>query len=1015
MKAFFRLCWCAGLLMAFTPLATAQFMFIPAGAADWRYLDNGSDQGTAWQAPGFDDLSWSTGTAQFGYGDGDEVTVVSYGPDPLNKYITTYFRKSFWVTNTAQWSNLTLRVLRDDGAVVYLNGTEVNRQNMPSGPVSYQTLALTAVNEPDESTFFETSVSPALLVNGQNTVAVELHQANVASSDLGFDLQLLGSSSAAVRPTIITQPQSQTAPEGSDVTFSVVATGTEPLRYRWRRNGITLPGATNSSLTLFSVTSSNAGNYTVVVTNIAGSVLSSNAVLTVTPTSTNLVPTVNLIRPTNGATFPAGSGILLTASATDSDGTVSFVEFFANNTLLAQVTSSTNIYNFVWSNAPAGTFQVRAEAVDNAGGRGISASAQITVTGGSTNAGFPLISAGSVWRYRDDGSDQGTAWQAPGFDDSTWASGPAQLGYGDGDESTVVGFGPDPFAKFITTYFRRQFIVTNAAQWTNIVVRLLRDDGGVVYLNGTEVARQNMPAGPIDYQTLAAVTVNAPEESAFFEQPVSPGLLVSGLNTIAVEIHQVNPSSSDISFDLELIAMAAPAAVRPTIITHPQSQPVPEGSDVTFSVVATGTEPLRYRWRRNGITLPGATNSSLTLFSVTSSNAGSYSVIVTNIAGFALSSNAVLTVISSNNQPPVVTLTSPTNGSVFLFRRPIILRAQASDPDGTVSFVDFFANTTRVARAFSTTGTFTSIWSNAPAGTFDIRAVATDNQAAQGISQVATITVLSNRPPTALDQAVTVTEDSSTPITLTGTDPDGDFLTFTVLTLPARGILSGTAPFLTYTPAPNYFGPDSFTFSVRDREFQSGPATVQITVSAVNDAPLALIDVENAITFLDRTTIITLDAESSAVVLDGSRSFDLESDPLEYTWLVGDPPTAFASGVHVVGDFPAGSYVFQLQVSDGDLTGTANAFVDVLTPCDAIALLIARIEESSHPNSIKRPLIDSLEMACDDFDKGKLEKGIEGLEAFQDKVDVRLGEVDPVFAELLINESQTLIDAIPTE
>src|SRR5215204_3300846 len=161
---------CASLIMAAVQLATAQFTFIPRGAPDWRYLDNGTDQGAAWSAPTFDDTSWSNGTAEFGYGDGDETTLVGFGPDPFNKYITTYFRKYFFVTNAAQWSNITLRVVRDDGAVVYLNGTEISRQNMPPGPITYQTLATVAVNPPEESTFFQQTLPPTLLVNGVNTI-----------------------------------------------------------------------------------------------------------------------------------------------------------------------------------------------------------------------------------------------------------------------------------------------------------------------------------------------------------------------------------------------------------------------------------------------------------------------------------------------------------------------------------------------------------------------------------------------------------------------------------------------------------------------------------------------------------------------------------------------------------------------------------------------------------------------------------------------------------------------------
>jgi hypothetical protein len=934
MKKCFCFSLCAALLMSAVQLATAQFFtFIPRGAPDWRYLDNGTDQGTAWSAATFDDTSWSSGTAEFGYGDGDEVTVVSFGPDPLNKYITTYFRKNFWVTNAAQWSNITVRLLRDDGAVVYLNGTEIMRQNMPAGPISYTTPATAAVE--DDDTFFQQTLPPTLLVNQVNTIAVEVHQVNGNSSDISFDLELLGTPTGGQQPrppTIVTQPQSQTVTNGANVTFSVLVSGSPPLRFQWHKDGVPLPVATNSSLTLFNVNSNDAGVYFVIVTNSLGSATSSNAVLTVI--QGNAVPVVTWVSPANGATFPAGSTIILTARATDSDGTVSFVDFFANAMNLGRVVSANDTYNFVWSNAPSGNFSLRAEATDNSGGVGVSPPpVQITIGGASTNTGgFAFVPRGSTWRYLDNGTDQGNVWDDPSFDDSAWASGPAQLGYGDGDEATVVSFGPDSANKFITTYFRRQFVVTNAAAWSNVALRLMRDDGAVVYLNGTEVNRQNMPAGPVTYQTLALTAVNPPDESAFFEAPVSPSLLVSGQNTIAVEIHQVNPSSTDISFDLELVGFAGPPPPPPT------------------------------------------------------------------------------------NLPPVVTLLSPTNGSVFRANQLIILRAQATDPDGTVSFVDFFANTALVGRVTfgGTNGIYTRVWTNAVPGNYQIRAIATDNQGARATSAVASITILSNRPPTALAQSVTVQEDSSVAITLRGTDPDGDFLTFVVLTSPTHGTLSGFAPNLTYRPNSNYFGPDSFTFAVRDRQFQSAPATVDITVTPVNDAPVAHIEILNTVTFLGSPTIITLD-ETATVILNGSGSFDVDNDPLAFTWFVGDPPVAFATSAVATNEVAPGSYLFQLQVSDGDLTDGAAAPVDVLTPCDAIALMIVLIEETPYSNGIKRPLIDCLEMACDAFDKGKFDKAVGMLEAFQDKTAIRLAPVDPELAQVLIDAAQTLIDATPTE
>jgi hypothetical protein len=176
-----------------------------------------------------------------------------------------------------------------------------------------------------------------------------------------------------------------------------------------------------------------------------------------------------------------------------------------------------------------------------------------------------LVPRGSAWRYRDDGSDQGTAWRAPAFDDTSWKMGAAQLGYGDGDEVTVVGYGPNPNARYITTYFRRSFTVTDPSLYAKLTLSLLRDDGAVVYLNGVEIARSNMPGGTVGYQTLASS--NTPDESTFLQSSVdataTPGLIRPGTNVIAVEVHQYSQWSSDVSFDLELAGQPAPAPTTP--------------------------------------------------------------------------------------------------------------------------------------------------------------------------------------------------------------------------------------------------------------------------------------------------------------------------------------------------------------------------------------------------------------------------------------------------------------------
>ena len=163
-----------------------------------------------------------------------------------------------------------------------------------------------------------------------------------------------------------------------------------------------------------------------------------------------------------------------------------------------------------------------------------------------------LISQGALWKYLDDGSDQGTAWRMPDYDDSGWASGNAQLGYGDGDEVTVLSYGGDPSNKYITYYFRKTISVSDPDEQNGLKVELLRDDGAVVYINGTEVVRSNMPEGTITYLTHAAHTVSGSAEDQFFVYQIPSSYLVQGDNVVAVEVHQRKPTSSDMSFDLQL-------------------------------------------------------------------------------------------------------------------------------------------------------------------------------------------------------------------------------------------------------------------------------------------------------------------------------------------------------------------------------------------------------------------------------------------------------------------------------
>jgi hypothetical protein len=175
-----------------------------------------------------------------------------------------------------------------------------------------------------------------------------------------------------------------------------------------------------------------------------------------------------------------------------------------------------------------------------------------------------LISKGSAWKYLDNGSNLGTAWRQPVYSETGWKTGNAILGYGNGNETTVVGYGGSPTSKYITTYFRKSFSVTNATSFTGLNLSLLRDDGAVVYLNGAEIWRSNMPSGTIYFNTLAPNYIDGAAESAYVNYSLSSARLVNGTNVIAVEIHQNSPTSSDIVFDLQLKATAGEREEEPS-------------------------------------------------------------------------------------------------------------------------------------------------------------------------------------------------------------------------------------------------------------------------------------------------------------------------------------------------------------------------------------------------------------------------------------------------------------------
>ena len=216
----------------------------------------------------------------------------------------------------------------------------------------------------------------------------------------------------------------------------------------------------------------------------------------------------------------------------------------------------------------AGDHTIKMEYYENGGGAVAKLSYQAVAVSSTTSTSQTVIPQGASWKYLDTNT-RPAGWEALALDDSAWKSGSAELGYGDGDEAKVVGYGPDAGNKYITTYFRKTFSVTNAPGYSNLNLRIKRDDGAVVYLNGTEVFRNNMPAGAISHSTLAASAI---DDSVFYSTSVSASLLREGTNMVAVEVHQAGGSSSDVSFDLSFTADVQTVSSAPAPVPAPTSE-----------------------------------------------------------------------------------------------------------------------------------------------------------------------------------------------------------------------------------------------------------------------------------------------------------------------------------------------------------------------------------------------------------------------------------------------------------
>ncbi|HET7735751.1 MAG TPA: PKD domain-containing protein [Nocardioidaceae bacterium] len=677
------------------PPPTSVSLLGPSSA--WGYWDKGT-RPAGWEQPGFDSSGWASGSPRLGYGDTFTDTVVSYGPSASSKYITTYFRAPFTLDELPD--SLDLKVSVDDGAVAYLNGTEIGRENMPAGAVTNTTLALGDKSGGNETALLSMDAPPELLQLGTNWLAVEVHQYTKGSSDLGLDVDLNGlysntqpTNQAPVASFTATASQltasfdasgstdadgevvayswdfgdgtSDTGPtvdhtyevEGEySVVLSVLdddgalgsvsqsvtvespiqvlvtkgslwrwsyptaapdtawkspdfddtawsagsavlgfgtavstnidsyATTTERPRTAYFRKAFTVSNpAKVSRLVLETVADDGVAVYVngteVTRSNLPTGTITHATFATAPPRTSKLVPLVVEVSPdllvqgTNVVTaethlnYRGTPDVSFDLSLTAESGNARPVPQFSwsADQLAASFDASGSsdsdgeIVSYVWdfgdgstgegaqamhSFAATGTYPVTLTVRDDDGAQNTT-TVEVTVS----TPDPVVVPYGASWHWRYAAGAPPVAWNTLGFDPSGWTTGLGVLGFGNASVQTDIDTFATTSDRPRAAYFLHRFSLTDVEGVTSLVLDTIADDGAVVYVNGTEVARANMPTGTVSYLTYASAaprTANAPRLSI----EVRPELLVNGENVIAVETHLNYRGTPDVTFDL---------------------------------------------------------------------------------------------------------------------------------------------------------------------------------------------------------------------------------------------------------------------------------------------------------------------------------------------------------------------------------------------------------------------------------------------------------------------------------
>jgi hypothetical protein len=483
----------------------------------------------------------------------------------------------------------------------------------------------------------------------------------IVSNSLGNVTSSPATLTVLVPPAIVTQPVGANVATGTNVTFTVAASGSATLAYQWRKNGNALAnggnisGATSTSLTLANVSTTDAASYSVIVTNTGGSATSSDAVLTV------LGPPAIASQPTN-VTAALGNPVSFTATA-GGTGPLHF-QWFKNSGAISGANSNVLSFAAVTTNDAASYYVV----VTNAVGTASSSSATLTVLippaivsqpAGvnalvGTNVTFTVSASGSptlTYQWRKAGLNLSNGGNVSGATSTTLML--ANVSAADIANYSVIVSNAVGGVTSGSAALNVLSLPVITSQPTNLVAGLDAAVSLSVTASGT---------GPLSYQWFKGT--NLLVNNGQFSGSISNVLTITALTTneadsyfVVVSNYLGSVTSSNVSITISNSVVVNPGNTAPVITNNPASQNVAANNTIVLTVGATGTGPMNYQWLYKGKKLAdkgnvsGSTSSTLVINNCNAKNSGSYSVTVANTYGSTSSDVANLLVLA----PPVIT------------------------------------------------------------------------------------------------------------------------------------------------------------------------------------------------------------------------------------------------------------------------------------------------------------------------------------------------------------------------